>query len=70
MFVREVPNGKLYMGGAENNTFYIVHLWGRCEDNILVTLANFISPYELGYAQGQLLSVVELRYVANLYRKN
>ncbi len=27
VFVRQVKNGKLYLGGSGNDTFHIVHLW-------------------------------------------
>lgn len=41
VFVSAVPNGKLYRAGTGNDTFNVLHLWG--------------TPYEMGYAQGQLL---------------
>eukprot|EP01114_Cavostelium_apophysatum_P018333 TRINITY_DN5657_c0_g1_i6.p1 TRINITY_DN5657_c0_g1~~TRINITY_DN5657_c0_g1_i6.p1 ORF type:complete len:445 (-),score=105.18 TRINITY_DN5657_c0_g1_i6:1206-2540(-) len=40
-FIRSVENGHLYMGGSEDFTFYLAHVYG--------------SPYEMGYAHGQLL---------------
>jgi hypothetical protein len=43
-FVKEVQNGRLYTAGPENATFYVSHLWG--------------TPYEKGYAQGQLYGKV------------
>lgn len=48
-FVRSVPNGKLYITGAGNDTFQIVHLWG--------------TPYEKGFAQGRLMQS-EMKMVA------
>eukprot|EP00010_Vexillifera_abyssalis_P002857 CAMPEP_0201552088 /NCGR_PEP_ID=MMETSP0173_2-20130828/13637_1 /ASSEMBLY_ACC=CAM_ASM_000268 /TAXON_ID=218659 /ORGANISM="Vexillifera sp., Strain DIVA3 564/2" /LENGTH=441 /DNA_ID=CAMNT_0047962507 /DNA_START=21 /DNA_END=1346 /DNA_ORIENTATION=+ len=43
VFVKAVENGKLYLAGGEHVSpkINVVHLWG--------------SPYEMGYAQGQLL---------------
>lgn len=43
-FVRSVPNGKLYRAGAPGFDFNVAHLWG--------------TPYELGFAHGQLFSDV------------
>eukprot|EP00054_Salpingoeca_dolichothecata_P003339 m.26484 g.26484 ORF g.26484 m.26484 type:complete len:436 (-) comp13773_c0_seq2:137-1444(-) len=40
-FVRAVKNAKLYMVGSGDDTISLVHLWG--------------SPYEMGYAQGELM---------------
>jgi isopenicillin-N N-acyltransferase-like protein len=39
-FVRQVTNGKLYTAGGPGFEFYVAHIYG--------------SPYELGYAHGQL----------------
>jgi isopenicillin-N N-acyltransferase-like protein len=41
VFVRQVTNGKRYLGGADNDTFHVLHLYG--------------SHYDMGYAHGQLL---------------
>jgi len=41
VFVRSVPNGKLYMGGTGDHEFYVAHVWG--------------TPHEMGMAHGQLL---------------
>lgn len=43
VFIRSVPNGKRYLGGAGNDTFHIVHLYSETDD-----------LYEMGYALGQL----------------
>jgi len=40
-FVKQVTNGKLYTIGTGDDQIYLVHVWG--------------SPYEMGYANGQLL---------------
>eukprot|EP00048_Salpingoeca_helianthica_P017759 m.238896 g.238896 ORF g.238896 m.238896 type:complete len:424 (+) comp22108_c0_seq1:142-1413(+) len=40
VFVRSVSNGKLFLGGTANDTFYILHVYG--------------TPYEMGYAHGQI----------------
>ena len=40
-FVRSVKNAMLFETGPPNATFPVVHLWG--------------TPYEVGYAQGQLI---------------
>lgn len=50
-YVRSVPNGKLYIGGGGNDTFPVLHLYG--------------TPYEMGYAQGQLMAA-ELTQVGPL----
>jgi len=39
--VSSVTNGKLFVGGQGNDTFNVLHLWG--------------TPYQQGFAQGQLL---------------
>ena len=39
--VATVPNGKKFIAGADDDTFYVVHLWG--------------TPYEMGFAQGLLM---------------
>ena len=38
-FVKSVKNGVLYEAGPASNSFYVVHVYG--------------SPYEMGFAQGQ-----------------
>eukprot|EP00047_Mylnosiga_fluctuans_P010134 m.265448 g.265448 ORF g.265448 m.265448 type:complete len:431 (-) comp29675_c0_seq1:85-1377(-) len=40
IFVRAVPNGRLYNGGGANDTFFVMHVYG--------------TPYQMGYAHGQL----------------
>ncbi|KAL5471501.1 hypothetical protein EMCRGX_G029624 [Ephydatia muelleri] len=42
VFVRSVENGKLYTVGDADDKVPVVHVWG--------------TPYQMGYAQGQLLS--------------
>eukprot|EP00744_Colponema_vietnamica_P012483 GILI01017519.1.p1 GENE.GILI01017519.1~~GILI01017519.1.p1 ORF type:complete len:436 (+),score=90.74 GILI01017519.1:30-1310(+) len=42
VFVRGNQNAKLYTAGTGNDTFQVLHLWG--------------TPYEKGYAQGQLMT--------------
>lgn len=41
VFVKSVPNGKLYTGGDGNDTFHVLHVYG--------------TPYQQGFAQGQLM---------------
>lgn len=41
VFVKSVPNGKLYTAGSGDETIWLVHVYG--------------TPYEMGYAYGQLL---------------
>lgn len=41
VFVKEIKNAKLYTVGEGDDQIYITHLWG--------------TPYEMGYAHGQLL---------------
>ena len=42
VFVKSVPNGKLFNVGAGDDVIPLVHLWG--------------TPYQKGYAHGQLLA--------------
>lgn len=44
VFVRQVPNGKLYQGGAGTDTFNVLHVYG--------------SYYEMGFAHGTLFKDV------------
>jgi hypothetical protein len=48
-FVRSVKNAMLFEAGPPNATFPVVHLWG--------------TPYEVGYAQGELLKPVLKEFV-------
>jgi isopenicillin-N N-acyltransferase-like protein len=42
VFVKEIKNAKLYTLGSGDDQINIVHLWG--------------TPYEMGFAHGQLLT--------------
>eukprot|EP01116_Phalansterium_solitarium_P017499 TRINITY_DN4323_c0_g1_i1.p1 TRINITY_DN4323_c0_g1~~TRINITY_DN4323_c0_g1_i1.p1 ORF type:complete len:435 (-),score=118.03 TRINITY_DN4323_c0_g1_i1:71-1375(-) len=53
VFVRNVTNGKLYMGGVNDTMFRIVHVWG--------------SPYEMGFAHGSLLSADIVEFMTELW---
>lgn len=44
VLVATVKNGKRYLAGAGNDAFHLLHLWG--------------TPYEQGFAQGQLMADV------------
>ena len=48
-FVRSVKNAMLFEAGPPNATFPVVHLWGN--------------PYEVGYAQGELMKPVLKEFV-------
>jgi isopenicillin-N N-acyltransferase like protein len=52
-FVREVPNAALYTAGPENARFNVLHLWG--------------TPYEQGFAQGQILKVELREFIAGTW---
>jgi hypothetical protein len=52
VFIRSVPNGKLYQAGTGNDTFNVLHVYG--------------TPYQQGYAQGQLLSSIIKNLTADL----
>lgn len=53
VFVRNVTNGKLFVGGSGNDTFHVVHLWG--------------TPYEQGVAQGKLFGKERLMNMYNSF---
>ncbi|KAH3769045.1 hypothetical protein DPMN_170292 [Dreissena polymorpha] len=53
-FLREVKNGKLYQAGIAQDAFYVVHVWG--------------TPYEMGYAQGQLLKTEANLFMNSVWR--
>ena len=52
-FVKQVPNGKLYTIGQHGDKKDLVHLWG--------------SPYENGYAMGQLLKEKMIKFIPEVY---
>ncbi len=52
-FVRQVPNGKLYTIGQEGDVKDLIHLWG--------------TPYENGYAMGQLVGPKAKRFIGEVY---
>ena len=52
-FVKQVPNGKLYTVGPEGDKKDLIHVWG--------------SPYENGYAVGQLMGPKVTRFITEVY---
>uniref|UniRef100_A0A7S3G4I9 Acid ceramidase-like protein n=2 Tax=Palpitomonas bilix TaxID=652834 RepID=A0A7S3G4I9_9EUKA len=52
-FVTSVQNGKLYRAGDDEDVFDIVHVWG--------------TPYEMGYAQGQLQKEKANKFITSLW---
>ena len=51
-FVAEVPHGRLESAGSGEDAIHILHLWG--------------TPYEMGYAHGQLLKQQVPAYIARV----
>lgn len=52
-FVKAVPNGKLYVVGDGDDQISVVHVWG--------------TPYEMGYAHGQLMADKAKNMVESVY---
>jgi len=52
-FIRSVKNAKLYMAGPPNARFPVAHVWG--------------TPYEMGYAQGQIVKGSLTAFVTKTY---
>ncbi len=63
-FIKQVKNGKLYSVGSGEDLIYLVHVWGGWVVIVRIryywhlwcltsTLTG--SPYEMGYAHGQLM---------------
>jgi len=52
-FVKQVPNGKLYVAGTGENEFDLIHLWG--------------TPYQMGLAQAGLVGDKMTRFIKETY---
>ena len=58
-FIKSIKNGKLYTVGADDDIISVVHVWGEDINNSVINLIKLLintgTPYEMGYAHGQLM---------------